>query len=258
MNIPYLPETYQYLSQLTGGQPSALWTYALNNLIRQLIIDGNWQLLDRMWIFATDVQQHAKVSIVNPKSTQITEVPNGGTLTWTKDVGYSGDGVASYLNSNYNPGIQGVNFTLNSCSFGSYRLTYTAPSSTYFVDMGGFDATNNLMTFIAAGLTTGQSYAVNESNVLSYATTATTGSGFWAAVRTSGSAMAIYKNGVSQATSVNASNGIPNVNQFILAFNNNGTAAAFSPNQLGMAFFGSGSINQLKLYNAWNTFLSAI
>src|ERR1700739_558485 len=126
-----LPETTAYLARCTT-QPSAKWTNALNTLIRQMIIDGHWQLFDGLWIFATPTgcQTNAKINIVNPTSTLITEV---NSPTWTANQGYNGNGTSSYLNLNYNPS-SGTNFTSNSNSFGTYSRININTGNTY--DLG--------------------------------------------------------------------------------------------------------------------------
>src|ERR1700722_4642317 len=120
-----LPETEAWLRQAIqyGGKPSWYYIKSIDNFIRQLIFDGNWSLFDRLWLFATEQRQHATISLVNPKGisapwpTNIMEV-NPQFLLWNPLTGYrnggSGNGIStnSYLNTNYNPSTQGVNFKL--------------------------------------------------------------------------------------------------------------------------------------------------
>jgi len=67
----------QWLAQMTGGtpgRPSEMFIDSLNTFVATLKLNGIWTELDRLWIFATEQEQHAKVSLVNPTSTQITKV----------------------------------------------------------------------------------------------------------------------------------------------------------------------------------------
>lgn len=244
--ISYLPQTYAYLNQCTT-QPTAKWASALNNFINQLIIDGNWTLLDRLWIFATNVQQNARVSIVNPTSTAITEV---SSPTWTMNVGYTGNGSSSYLNTNYNVHT-GINFIAAS---GIYGVWCQADVSTTGIDMGVFDGTDALQLYCR--YTDNKFYGLFGGGAGYASATVSSAVGMDVCKGLSGNE-SIWQNGVQLAT-VAHTLATPNLVAYILAQNNSGTANNFSIHQLGMAFFGSGSINQLKLYNAFITFLSAI
>ena len=252
MRIPYMPETYAYLSQLTT-QPSALWTGALNNFIRQLIIDGNWQLLDRLWIFAADNQQNARVSIVNPTSTPVTEV---GSPTWTKDVGYTGNGSSMYLNTNYNPTSNGVNFVLNNACMGIYtsgadtlnNFNIGAWNNSSFDGLSylNINGTNGQYGLNLNSGGNGDAHSVGASTGLQVVTNAASGTN------------AQYFNGSLISTNTAYPTILLNADLFVFCANEYGTTDDYSNATVGMAFLGSGSINQLKLYNAWNTFLSTI
>lgn len=248
-----LPQTIAYLKQC-NPQPSKAWTKALNTFIKSQIACGNWSLFDRLWIFATDNQQNARVSIVNPTSTQITEVPNGGTLTWTKDVGYKGDGVASYLNTNYTPSTQGVNYTLNSASIG---INLQTNASGLHIDFSASDAAG-VYTHVFLNYNGLDYCRVNNSAADYISTTAKGTAGLYSVVRSNSTTVAGYFNGSSYYTGSKTAVTVLAVPLFIAATNANGTPQYFSPRTYSMAYIGSGNINQLSLYNAWQTFLTQI
>src|SRR3990167_3364982 len=114
------PDTVRYITQLASGRPNYIHQRRVDTLVEGLKQDGNWRLLDRLWIFAQPLQELSRVSLVNPTSTQITEV---NAPTWTANQGYTGNGVNMYLNTNFNPSTQGVNYVLNSGSLGAYNRT---------------------------------------------------------------------------------------------------------------------------------------
>src|SRR5579885_3571333 len=71
-------ETLLWLNQLTT-KPSAWYIMNVDRLIYQLKACNIWYQLDRFWVFATEQQQHARVSLINPIAngtwpTNITEV----------------------------------------------------------------------------------------------------------------------------------------------------------------------------------------
>src|SRR5581483_10728426 len=58
------PEYKAWSNQLST-KPTAAWTSALDLFIRNCIVHGNWFQLDRMWVFATETQANARISVVN-------------------------------------------------------------------------------------------------------------------------------------------------------------------------------------------------
>lgn len=259
-NSYLLPETTAFLTQCST-QPSATWTNALNTFIRQCIINGNWQKFDRCWIFATTQQQHARVSIVNPTPsaawpTSLTEVPNGGTLTWTALQGYTGDGTKSYINSNYNPAVNNVNFSRNNCSIGIYSRTNTAANGNTAIGMSDASGTDyilinprNAAGQLNAGL---NGTAPNQG--------ATSDSLALKAISRSVSTTTVgWDRGVSLGNTTSSSLSVQSFPIYILATNKgNSTINNFTNRQLSMAFIGSAGINQSKLYNNFQSFATTI
>ena len=239
-----------------SGKESLKFMTALNIFTQTEVNDGNIALLDRLWILATDIQSDALISIINPTSTQITEV---SSPAWTMNVGYTGNGSSSYLNTNYNAYSQGVNYTLNNASYGIYVSAGTAANNN--VEMG---INSGVVPFPQSQLysdyTGGTMYAsVNSDGGASEISSAVaTPVGLNYAYRTVNTTSGIGKNGASLATGSSSSDDILSLNWFVFAYNFNGTPLNFSNRTIGMAFIGSGNINQLKFYNAFITFLSAI
>ena len=218
-----------------------------------MIIDGNWQLLDRMWIMAADNQQNARVSIINPTSTQITEV---NSPTWTKDQGYTGNGTSSYLNTNWNPSTQGVQYTLNSASVGLY--TRNAPATGAGTAICGNGVGSNFSALLIINRLSLDDFILNSATVSTK--TAKGAAGLYSANRTSSTVVSPYYNGSLYAggSFVQASTSVQSINVFVGAFNSNGVAAGWVTNQVSMFFAGSGSLDQTKLYNAFTTFRNTI
>jgi hypothetical protein len=244
------PDVQNWLNQLTVS-PSNNYISNLTTLVVQLKAAGIWGQLDRMWIFATEQQQHARISIVNPTSSQITEV---NSPTWTTLSGYTGNGSSSYLNTNYNPNSNGVNYTLNNVSYGAYILTNIR--STTQIDIGCNNTSGGTIimntNFSVANCIV--SY-VNDSTGQINGTETSTSVGLTSAIRTASSTSTQYRNGVNQTVSnTPVSTAVPNINIYILAENISGSANSFSTRKISMVFFGSGSINQLAFYNAFQIF----
>jgi len=238
-----------YFEQLTP-QPSLLYKIAINNLILKLKSDGNWDKLDRLWIFATEYQQHATVSLINPTSAQISEI---SSPSWTADQGYTGNGSSSYLKSNFIPSSDSVQGTQDSTSFGVYLRTNTGAANK--IDFGTLDGTH--CTSILAKWSDNHFYAnVNDASA-SHVVTSTSSTGLSACSRTSSTNVNYYRNGVSLGSGTQVSNGLSTIQLYMCCWNSSGTAGYFSDRQISMAYYGAGDIDNLAFYEAFQAFAVA-
>jgi hypothetical protein len=244
------PETKQYLNHI-NVMPSKHYIMALDDLIHGLKDDGNWQLLDRLWIFATEHKDNAQVSIVNPWSTRITEVNNP---TWTKLLGYQGDGSSSYLNSNFNPYTQAVNYKTSNASFGVYSQSNVAANGN--VDIGGVDSSGIRAIYQDSQNALGQvSVNINDnggefaaiSNSLSLICTQ----------RISSNTIYTYQRGLRFGTISYTVAGIPNIIVNILSYNNDGSPSLFGTRAVSLVYLG-GAMDQFLFYHRIQTFATKI
>ncbi len=240
-------DTRAYLA-LCNPLPSEKWTKALNIFIIRLKNEGNWQLLDRLWIFAADNRQNARVSIRNPASAQITEY---SSPAWTKDVGYMGNGSGMYLDTGYNAYTQGISYTLNSACFG---VAYCDVAASEANQQNGIVVNPNV--FMAINLSYSNYYGINSDSYTNVTPVPAPSDGLYVVQRTSSSNYALYFNGAQQGSASAASNAIPNGNFYLLARNGGSGANSFISQGIKMSFMGSGAINQQKLYACWQSFLN--
>lgn len=249
---PIETKTEIYLSQCTT--PSAKYIAALCNLSRQLTIDATWGYLDRFWIFATEIQADARVSFVNPRSTQITEL---NTPTWKADSGYFGNN-AGYLNSNYNMATSSVNYKRDTSCIGFYQLEQPPSNFPFgiFNNATGANATyiNTVTTVFNGGMQSlagqGQSYSGNKKAMIS--------------IIRYGGQISFYIRGsiFTGSPYTNADIALQNANMYILANNdiyNTSVDPAASANTAEACFYmGSSKMNQLTIYNDFQIFATAI
>jgi hypothetical protein len=88
---PMQKATLQYLARL-GHRPSRSWINLVNLAIYNWQAQGNWENVLALWLFATE-----KPSNVNMKS-GLYPVSITGSLTHTRDKGYSGFSAANVMN----------------------------------------------------------------------------------------------------------------------------------------------------------------
>lgn len=86
-----------------------------NKLLKSMKADGSWAKLDVFYVFAVDnnASAFATLNWKNPNSNQSTLV---NSPTFTNNAGFTGNGTSSYIDTNFNPSTQGVNYTLNNAS----------------------------------------------------------------------------------------------------------------------------------------------
>lgn len=221
-----------YFNQL-APQPSIAYKIAVNTLILTLKNDStaSWNKLDRLWIFASENQQNARVSVKNPASTNITEV---NAPVWTANQGYTTDAPGTkHLDTNYIPSVDGVNYTLNSASLGIYSRTAGQQGA----DMGVYDPTNIASYWIY--VTDTRSYvginSLTESNVID-----SVALGLCVGLRGDGTQQLSYKpaSPLPIIAAGNLSSALPTKEIFIGCINNNGVAAGKSSRQYAISFIG--------------------
>ena len=252
-------ETMAWLQAIDkSGYPRPSWRYIVDMdwFIINLKQAGIWPLLDRLWVFATEHRGHARIPINIPTATPITEI---NSPMFTKYKGYTGDGISSCLNLNYNPHSQGINYTINNNSFGYYLVSQSTYSNQYGIGIG--DGTNYAalnVPYLNAGTYYSFSYNNCSLNDQSLGTTAPQKSLF-SSVRMIPTQMHIYNRGLDITSSLaqNAS-GIPNYSMYVLGVNSSGSIGAPTSAQIGMSYTGSGSINQMTFFNILQAYASKV
>jgi hypothetical protein len=227
------------------GSPSWHYIVALDKMIRKFKEQGIWPHLDRMYIFATNVQGHARVSIVNPTAIPLTEI---NSPVWTKGKGYTFNGTNNYLNTNFNPFFGGCNFAVLNASMGFYRLT----NSGLGCDIGAYDGT--YATQIYSNLS-GTDYCSFNSSTAQTSSIAAA-NGLYFGYRYGGNTY-LYQAGVQRAVVVGGTAAIPNYALFVAA-RNQASIGQYVGRQYAMAFVGDGMIPPVLFYNTFQVFAKTI
>ncbi len=100
-------------------QPPDTVKTAISKLIKGLVDSALWNKFDCLYILAASDAYNAKLNWIKDDH-NLTSV---GNMSFEPFRGYMGDGAGSYLETNYNPATDGVNFILNSCGMGIYSRT---------------------------------------------------------------------------------------------------------------------------------------
>jgi hypothetical protein len=117
---------YQAILNYAITQGYTLPSLSQQLLQNQLVVDlkdaGVWSKLDTFGVFATDGSSDFAL-IDYKRLSQYTAV---NSPTFTINEGFKGNGTSAYINSNYNPTTNGINFTTNDASLGFWEFSTTA------------------------------------------------------------------------------------------------------------------------------------
>jgi Ni/Co efflux regulator RcnB len=227
----------------------------INNTIVALKGAGLWSKIDVMWFPASETAQAGRLNWKLPGTYSLVE---GFNPTHTVDRGYAGDGTEDYLDTQWNPSTNGVQFTLNSATLGIYvnAGTDTATDNTI---MGTWDGTNGLWVGVRR---TGDTIGGRMNSAVGGVGggVITTRYGLTAQSRVDSNNQNAYRNGALISSNTAASSAVANLRLYLLARRDTGQAWAFVDNRVAFAFAG-GSLTDAQhaaLYNIVQSHLRAI
>ena len=117
--VSYEAEALTYFAAMSVA-PDDTRKGHLNTLIASLKTAGVWAKLDGLYIMAAHDAQAARVNAVNPASVATAN----GTITFTTDRGYAGNGTTGYLNTGFNPTTApSPKYARNSAHMGAWSRT---------------------------------------------------------------------------------------------------------------------------------------
>lgn len=249
---PYCIEYQAVLAAMTTDPSNDIKDYQ-NTMVEALIAGGYWARMDQLLIPATEVNTdgEALINLINPGTY---DADNVDATAWTTLEGYTGDGTADYISTNFNPGDGGsYNYTLDDAAIGIYLRTDLAEGISV---CGSYDGTNRIS--LTPYATNDQYYIrVNQptSGVLMGAAGAATG--LHVITRTASDTVSYYRNGGLVETGTYASSAIPNMELYVLRMNG---AGFYSAHQFSIYFVMDGvdSTDVAALNTIFETYMDAI
>jgi hypothetical protein len=122
-----------YASTQNYSLPSSNQQVLQNNLVVQLKSADIWNRLDVLWVYATDAgSDFATINWKNPGFHTDTPINNPEFIN---NQGFRGNGTNSYINHNWNPVEDGVNFKTNDASIMVWA--YALSGSGWFTGIAG-------------------------------------------------------------------------------------------------------------------------
>ena len=217
---------------LSTGQKDLLNTFILA-LKSGLSITNLSDAFDVMYILAGETEESSLRNLVK-REYDATAV---NSPTFVKYEGYNGNGVTSFLNTNWNPTEKGIRFKQNTASLGLYIRN--DDNYTNVMSNGASDGTyvNGIRLCPRYGSNNYAYAAINDtqSNV---ASTAQNSIGFYILNRSASNSTNLFKNDSNIIISSSKSDGITSYDLYIGAYNNAGTTTGFESHQYSFYFLG--------------------
>ncbi len=229
---PYCPK-YRAVYNAYINKPSDADALIQNTMVVAFVAAGLWDTkLDRRFITAnhTNAAGEAQLDWINPSVNPPLLNVNG--CVYTAQEGFAGDGLSKYLNTQYNPAVNAVLYTLNSAAVSAYSRTAGSLTDVIFGAVSGVTNVTQILPKYS-----GTTYCSVNENLQTFNNTPT-GSGEYIISRLVAASQQIYWN-KNLYSSNRVSVGIPNGNFYILA-RNNGVPDSFSIRQASKSIIGAG------------------
>jgi hypothetical protein len=211
-------------------------TSALTTLICGMVTDGTYSMLDTLYVFATSNTSNAVKNLATSSSFNLTA---NGTISFTANAGYTGDGSTGYFTTGYTPSTSATNYTLNSAFYGFCDLSSRV--TTHGGGMMGVEDLSTNSNYYILYNTGGNLWTLNDATFPSAANA--TSLGAWYVTRVASTGTVAWLNGSSWSTAGSAatSTALPNIAMYVLAYNfQNTQIRTGAPDQIAYVFWGGG------------------
>lgn len=229
--------------------PSPARKVLISQTIAALTIAGVWQKLDMLQVYAADAQANALLNWIS--SSYNASVVN--SPTFTADRGFTSvSGTSSYVASGYTPS-SGPKWGQNDHTFGRWMRTGPGGAG---MDFGAYETATLKSATIRSDA--GGNYAVGDSGTEQSVFANSIGS--VVGVRSASGSFDIYKNGAF-VTNVSAVSRVgTTLEMFVGAYNLDGVAGTYSPNQIGAVWAGQAlnSTEIAALHTALQNYMTGV
>jgi len=253
----YQPESLAMFARMEV-QPDETRKQLIDGLIKNFKNASLWELgafwngMDAFWMFAAHDDQAALLNWIEDDH-NCTEV---NSPAFEVDKGYTGNGTSSYLNTNYNPLVDGVKAVLGDIGFGLYQRA-SIGDGTYWL-LGATSSTTFRLGILPRFFDTVFASAFTANTSFSNSNTVT--QGLFSVSSLDEAQVSVYINGSLDFTETPDQDIGSFYDIYILCQNSAGTAGNFSVGQVSFAFIGRGLTEneQATLFSLIEAYLDAI
>lgn len=249
--ISFIPQSEAWWAEMPT-QPSDTRKAKDNTFISALVSSGVYSELDVLFIRGTEYEDNSNISIIDPANIQSIKV---GSPLWTQNKGFRSASNSDYLNWDWIPATDGINFTtdlgsifffiVDNRDFEATDLGAGAGGGKYLYSLTLYD-NSSIFSFNNNGGTSGG--AILTPSVI----------GLIELKRISSTSVEVWKNGVLVNTYTQSTTGGTTQSLFENAFNNGGSALFFSNRRLFLTGAGSGNWDSEQLYTDVSTYFNSV
>ena len=226
---------YQAVYDSYTTKPDAATATIWNTCVESWVANGEWATKDIIYVYAAHTNG-AGEALINWKLPGTFDATAFLAPTFTADEGFLGNGSTQHINTGgWVPSVNGVNYIQNSASQIIYIRTDTEADGVHGIN----ESVDNKNCLILPGNSQPKAYIkTNDNTAISFANT--DGSGMFINTRTAVTASKLYRNKVLLINGANNSTGVPTNSPYALAYNDDGAAAGFRPDQVSLYAWGDG------------------
>ena len=233
----YTTEATRYFaamsSQLVDSQKTNIDDLVIS-LQDTLSIDSLSQYFDCIYIFANETEESALMNLVKRSN----DATNVDATTFTAWQGFTGDGTADYINTNYNATDDGVVYTLNDAHISLYRRVAGVDAGATSA-MGVFETAAQYTSYTILSVT--MYWQINGATDASSGAGGIINAGYLMTTRTASDEAFLYRNGTQEDNESPASVALNTIDTYVLAENlDDGTARRWKTDQASIVTFGKG------------------
>lgn len=130
----------------TSGTMNDDWKASYNQLVKDLKAAGIWSKSDAFYVFASENEADARLNLIKNAHTCLAY----NSPSFVAKSGFQGNGSSAYLDAQFSPYNNGLNFTFNDAAIAVY--IESAGSGTYFSSWEGGAVGGTMFTFLGGNL----------------------------------------------------------------------------------------------------------
>jgi len=252
------PIEYRAVYDAMTNTPTAAIAVQQDVMVGKLVAGGVWTLLDAFYLFAqqSNADGEALINWINPGTFDATLV---NAPAFASLEGFTGDGASAYINTNYNPNTQGINYQLDDSSCFIYQRTdKPRDQAQSFGILSSLAGDTYLVVYYISG-TDKTSLKMNDEGACEYPEDAVN-KGFYFMQRTGANAKELFLDNISKVSDAEVSVGVPDGEMYIFCRNVIGTGPSNFSNIQASCFGMGNSLNLGKrtiLQNAIEAYMDS-
>lgn len=233
LTVPGFSDEYQAIYDAYTTKPDNATAFIWNTCVETWVANGEWATKDIIYVYAAHTNDNGE-ALINWKNPGTFDATAFNAPAFVANEGFTGNGSNTYIDCNWNPNSDGVNFVMNSASAGVYIRTNVEETK---YDLGCDNGTSHIRIISRKA---GDTYLCRIHDFTDLNNANTDSRGMIIVSRTASNARVLYKNKSNVDSDAQASVAVPNFNIYVLANNGEGSAELFTTRQLSMAFAGAG------------------